>query len=234
MNQAMNKLSTRDPEAIKAELRKLPTDQLRTFIADCIGKTADFVYGVAMALEVMDERKESFTGIPRINVYRKVAAGQLLPELVIPFSAAPGWEDIFRAPIRDQQRIAKNPIVPVAESAEGGGFTTRMVDLTRAPRETVRQVLGDEGIRTPEEQIAYVRTMMRAPLAAPALASRFTDESEPDEPLEHSVTGKVTASEYKAIRIMAAEQGLTLAQVVRRLLLRSGALKSDKRKRSAG
>lgn len=219
-----------DLDAVKAELRLLTTDELHAIYNECVEKTAEYTLRAAVALVFIEERtKKKFVGVPYAGIYRKIAAGQILPELACEFIASPGKVDIFYAPPEVQQRLAKEPTVPVAEPTQNGGFTTRMIDLRKAPRETVRQVVGDDGIRTPEEQIAYIKTERRPPVAPPA--PRYIDENNTDEPLKYSVTGKVTATEYKAIRIMAAEQGLTLAQVVRRLLLRSGALEPTKVKR---
>ncbi len=208
---------------IEEELRPQSTEKLRTTFIECFGKAAEFIARAAVCVKLMEERGECLTGLPQVGTLRRVASGQILPEVVWTFIESPGRNDILRAPLPDQKKLASSPMQPVIEPIPGGGMTTRMVDLTRASRDVVRQALGPEGLRSPEEQLAYLASQKRN------VSSALLVSSDPiAEPLTKSVNVRLTASEMEALTINAARAGIKASDMARRGLVRSGVLKEGK------
>lgn len=211
-----------DLAAIETELRPLSTEKLRSTFVESYGKAAEFIARAAVCVKLMEERGESLHGLPQLQLFRRVASGQLLADLVWKFIDSPARQVVERLPLPDQKRLASNPVLPVVEAAVGGGYTQRMTDLTKVSKAVVRQVIGDEGIRTPEEQIAHIASSKNRVPVAP------TKSPVAEEPLTRSVTVKLTDSEWRALNINATRSGLTPALMARRGLIQSGVLKEGK------
>lgn len=211
-----------DIQAIEARLRPLSSDRLRSTFIESFGRAAICLAEGAVCIKLLEERGESLSGIPKIGTLRRIAAGQVMAELAWAFAESPGRVDILQAPLPDQKRIAKDPVVPVVEPARDGTLTTRMTDLTTAPREIIKQILGPQGIRSPQEQIAYITT-----------ASRHTPASRKPTPvrekLTHSVQVRLTESEYQGLVINATRLGLKPGELARRGLVKSNVIEEGKR-----
>lgn len=209
--------------AIEAELRPQSPEKLRSTFVESYGKAALFIARAAVCVKLLEERGESLHGIPQLGLFRRVASGQVLPELVWKFLESPARNLVERAPLNDQRKLADCPTRPVVEPAAGGGWTTRMVDLTRAPVETVKQVIGPDGLREPEDQIIYLNAQKRRPAPAPAPAHEPAAE-----PLDRSVTVRLTVTEMAALKVNAARAFVTESAMARRGLVKSGVLKEGK------
>lgn len=209
-----------DLATIEAELRPLATDKLRAVFVESFGRATDFIARAAVCVKLMEERGEELRGIPQLGLFRRIAAGQVLPELVWKYAESPARRIVERLPLNDQRKLIQNPMSPVVEPVAGGGTTTRMVDLSRAPIETVRQVIGPDGIRTPEDQLVYLAAQKHRVAAIPVSVATI-----PDEPLDRSLTVKLTASEFAALKVNAARARVADREMARRGLLRSGVLK---------
>lgn len=211
-----------DLTAIEAELRPLSTEKLRGMFVESYGKAAEFIARASVCVKLMEERGENLRGIPQIQLFRRVACGQVLPELVWKFMESPARREVERLPLPDQRKLAESPFLPVAEPASGGGYTKRMVDLTTASVTLVKQVIGPEGVRSPEEQIAYISTAKPRSVVTPKVAPVA------EEPLTRSVTVKLTESEWAVLQIKAARARLSPAMMARRGMIQSGVLKEGK------
>jgi hypothetical protein len=221
-----------DLAAIESELRPLSSEKLRFRFVECYNGAAKLIAQAAVCVKLLKERGDSMTGIPMTGTYLRIASGQVLPELVWKFIESPHRQKVERLPIDDQRRLAANPVVPVVEPkpGKGNGYTTRMQDLTKATPEVAKIAIGPDGIRSPEEQLAFIGTQKARPILAKATSD---DEPEaPAEPLRHQITVKLTASELEAIRIHAAYAHVSESEIVRRFLIRSGAFDAPKRRQA--
>jgi hypothetical protein len=208
--------------AIEAELRPKSTEELRFRFHECYTGGAKLIAEAAICVKLMQERGESFTGMPLIGMYRKVASGQIPPELVWEFLDSPNKQFVTTLPMDDQKRLVANAMVPVVEAKPEGGFTKRLVDLRTAPKEVAKLVCGPDGIRTIEEQMAHLGAQKARPTAAPTKAEEI------QEPLSHQVTIKVTDSELQALKIRAALNGVEVPAIVRTFLAGTEAFKRPK------
>jgi hypothetical protein len=214
-----------DLTAIEAELRPLATDKLKSLFLECYGKAGDFLARAAICVKLMEERGENLKGFPMLGLFRRIAAGQVIPELVWTFIESPSRTIVERCALPDQKRLVANPMVPVIEpTADGKSFTTRMVDMRTAHVSVAKQAIGPDGIRTPEEQIIHITTQK----SRPALPSVDDKANEIREPLDHSIMVRLTASEMEALKIRAALAHASEREIARRYLLQTDVLKRPK------
>lgn len=205
-----------DLSAIEAKLRTRSSDHLRQRFLECYGGAAQLIAEAAVCVRLLMERGEDLCGVPMAGTFRRIAEGQVLPEVVWKFIESPNRQKVERLPLSDQRRLAADPMVPVAE-----GQTIRKIDLTKAPPEVAKVVLGPDGIRSPEEQRAYlgqqkVRTAQAKRPATPAVA------------FDRTLTIGFATTEFSAMIENAARAGLSDRDYVRHVLERSGAFARPK------
>jgi hypothetical protein len=212
---------TIDFAAIEHELRPLSSDKLKLRFVESYGKAAEMIAQAAVCVKLLEERGESLAGVPMLGTFRRIAAGQIVPELVWKFIESPNRRTVERLPLNDQRKLASSPMVEVVEPA-GTGYTRRKVDLTQAPRDVVSLAIGPDGLRTPEEQLAYLGSVK------PRVAPRSKRDNAPLEPLTKSVTVRFTEAEFAAIKMHAAYKYTTEGTVIRQFLKDAGAFKRPK------
>jgi len=229
-----------DRAAYRAKVKKFSVDQLYTELNDIFGGMSDWYARAAEVVTELESRGERLRGIPDLPLLRQIASGRVSPEIPAIFRTPAVRDEVCRLPISDQEKLAANPIVAVYEPTKDGKFDTRMVDLSEVDKATmpiVNQVLSPKGIRTPEEQKAHlaitqkVTPAMKVEKVIAQTAAKYIDEDVPSEDLDYSIPLKLTKSEYRMICDSAIERGLTKGQMVRRLMLQSGALNALKSKR---
>lgn|GEM_PF-4914256 len=213
-----------DITVIEADLRPQSTEKLKFRFFECYNGAARFIAEAAVCVKLLKERGDTLTGLPMVGTFLRIASGQISADLFWTFLESPNRRFVERLPLEDQKRLAANPMVPVVEAKPDGGFTTRMIDLTKAPAETVKLALGDDGVRSPEEQISHL-CMQKA---KPPVVRASAEEIDRDEPLNHQIAVKLTDSELEAVKIQAAVARLSEGQLVRRMLIQAGAFKRPK------
>jgi hypothetical protein len=209
-----------DLVALEAELRPLSSDKLQAIFLECFRGAADFIAKAALCVKLMKERGEPIAGFPHAGRYLKIASGQILPELAAAFAQSPNLRRAENLPLDQQRELVEKPMRPVIEPAPTGGYTTRMYDLRDASAEIGKQVIGPDGLRNPEEQLAAIEVPKRRALSRPVAPTESANE-----PLTHSITVKLTAQELVNLRNQATLAGIKEAEMARRGLLRSGVLK---------
>lgn len=205
-----------DIAAIEAELRPQSTEKLREHFAGCFGGAARLIAEASVCVKLMKERGENLTGVPMVATFLRVAEGQVDANLIWKFIESPNRQLVARLPLSDQKRLAADPLVPVIEPKPEGGYTKRFIDLTGAPAEVARLVVGPDGIRSPEEQMAFIGSQN----ARQAIGRASVADEPVGEPLSRQITVRLTASEDRDLKIEAAKNGVSLAEQARRFVLR--------------
>ena len=205
-----------DITAIEAELRPLSTARLKLRFFECYNGAANLIAEAAVCVRLLMERGEDLKGVPMVGTFRRVADGQVLPEVVWKFIESPNRQKVERLPLSDQKRLAADPMVPVAE-----GQTVRKIDLTQAPPEVAKVVIGPDGIRSPEEQRAYLGQQK-------VRAAHTKRPATPAVTFDRSLTVGFTTAEYASLIENAASSGLSDRDYVRHALDRAGAFKRPK------
>jgi len=201
---------------IEAELRPMDTPKLRNVLAESIGNAAMWIARAAVSVKLMEERGEPLVGTPQLSLLRKVASGQVLPEAVLAYGESPARHIVLQAPLQDQQKLVKSPLQPVLEQTPNGALTTRMVDLTKASKDIVKQVVGPEGIRTPSDQQAYLATQRLESMAKQD--KTLPKSAKPHEPMTNEVKVRFTEAEYHCLNVHASNNGMFIPDFIRKML----------------
>lgn len=137
---------------IEAEIRALSPEE-RDAQFDLMLKPAEEIVRCAILLKVMREAGKNVSAYPFSPILLEIAEGRIDPVLAIKTLAAPqGVKRLLgELPMDDQRRVAFG-LVPAVVMRDGKPHT-KIVDLTTAPIQLVRQVVRGGSIRTPEEQL---------------------------------------------------------------------------------
>lgn len=146
------------PESLQVELNQIAncndSEWLLNQLKESLSITVNHVIKVAALLRRLDENGVDidieFSLIPML---RKVAYGQVLPELIVTLQ---GDNQLLAKAVTlsipEQRAIARN--LPVQVMISGGGH--RKVPPLSLTRRELRQVIGRGKIRTPAEQIGWL------------------------------------------------------------------------------
>lgn len=93
---------------LRSDLENESTDALKKLLSDLLGLTADNLLRLAVVVNILEERGEDMSALKGgfLDILRKIASGQLLPDLVVLFAGEPA--KIVRAskmPIPEQRKI---------------------------------------------------------------------------------------------------------------------------------
>lgn len=212
-----------DLAAIEAELNPLSSDKLKARFLACFQGASQFLAEAAICLKLLEDRGFDVKRMEGYGTFRRIAAGQILPELVWLFARSPNLGLVERLPLPDQKALVRDPMVEVVQPVSGG-YTTRKVDIRTAPKEVAKLALGPDGRRSPEEQVAYLgaqKTRPRPPAERAAVA-------EVSEPLVRTITVRLTETELENVKLRAAYAHKRESEIIRQFLVRSGAFERPK------
>jgi hypothetical protein len=125
-------------------------------LVNCLSLTAKNMMNAAIIVVEMERRGEDVEGlkISLLHHLRKVACGQLLPEIIVRFAGSPLLIGcIGNLPISSQRKIADGE--PVLMSLPGAD-NHRMVDPLTMTRSQISIVFARDHIRTHAEQLVLL------------------------------------------------------------------------------
>lgn len=165
-----------------AEFHSMTTEDLKTALADSLGLTAKSLLRSACLVHVLEERGEDLTGlrIGMLNHLKKIACGQLLPEVVVRFAGKPSLIAVVgNLPIDQQCRLAAGDAVQLLVYGDDGKRTIRNADpLVMTPRQ-VMQVFARDHVRNQAEQALILdERRERASLPVPAAVGKMKIDKE--------------------------------------------------------
>lgn len=151
-----NELNVRPATDLAAE----SSDQLKGRLAHLLGRSADDLREMASIVAELEHRGEDLSGL-RLGIVdhlRRIAAGQLLPEVVVRFAGYPQLLRVVTAlPLPDQQRLLDEGSVSLAVWREGR-IEFRRADPLCLPPAQLRQVFAGDRLRNDAEQVSYLET----------------------------------------------------------------------------
>jgi hypothetical protein len=169
------------PEWMAIDVRDLQcftAEQLRAEIADCMTVTVSRLVRIAACVRILEDRGEDLSDL-RLGIFqhiRRMAYGQVLPELVVNYQSSPALlRKITMLPIPDQQRILDNRPVPVAVLDKGDN-THVLIAPKNLSKEQIRQVFDNDHIRDLPEQFAYLRSNTVKPPPQPVPSAYHVDK----------------------------------------------------------
>jgi hypothetical protein len=152
------------------EIESLSSEQIRSELARSLAHTAAHFLRSAMLVKVLEDRGEDLSDlrIGLLGYLRRIACGQVLPEVVVRFAEYPLLiQRVSVLPLQDQQKLAAGEPVLLSVFGPDGAITRRMVDPIRMTREQIVQVFAKDRIRSEGEQALLLedRRLRPAPKA---------------------------------------------------------------------
>lgn len=207
-------------------------------------------------MKELEERGEDLSALHTgmIGYLRRIAAGQLLPEVVVRFAEAPlVLQKIATLPLPDQQKLVNGEPVKVMIFADEGRPDFRMLDPLKMTASQVHQAFASGKLRDDAEQIYYLESrrqfrpvvavesrfgMVRADrdrraiivkrTAVPVadVVSALADMRRDETPgdRDSQVLVPLTESEHRRLRVAAAEAGTTMTELARNALRAMGVI----------
>lgn len=220
----------------------MSTVQLREELARGLQITAVALQRLAMIVHELEARNEDLGGL-RLTLLpslRAIAAGTLLPELVVRFASRPALlQKVALLPIQAQREIADGKKIAVAVDDD----TEAELPPEAIPANALHRVFGEDGIRSPLMQRLAIRKPRKkeAPRelkARPDRDNRGIRVGNAFAPLadvllaladlggKHSeivgdgavVSAKLTEDERNRLRVIVRESGITEQEFIRRAL----------------
>ena len=238
------------------DLSAVPEEDLLGRLSSLLAKTADDLREMAAIVAELERRGKDLSGL-RLGIVdhlRRIAAGQLLPEVVVHFAGYPSLLRIaVQLPLPDQRKLVTEESLSLAVWREGR-IQFRRVDPLCLSGPQVRQVFRGDHIRSDAEQVSYLEDRQAAPAAAekpkrlgpprrrsrrPAdrrgLRARGRRAGGPGRQCEMPAAAAgdeekthtaivFHADEYRALKMAAAEGDTSITDLVRRALWTAGIL----------
>lgn len=241
-------------EAVVAEINSLSTDELRRELATSLAGTATHLVRLAVIVRTLEERGEDLADlkIGLLSYLRRIAYGQILPEVVVRFAEYPSLvRRIAALPIPEQLRLAQGEPVPVAIRTEDGSIDHRLMDPLSLSGSQVAQVFSSDRIRTAAEQITAIETRRprrrkkegrvrvdrergglvfgrsffpHGEILAALAELRSPQDDAADSDQHKPLVIQVGEEEHRQLKIRAAQSGCTVADLARRALRAGGLL----------
>jgi hypothetical protein len=138
-----------------SEFHDWTTERIKHELAHTLGLTANSLRRAALLVRTLEERGEDLSGLrlALLSHLKKIACGQLLPEVVVRFAGKPLLITLIgNLPIDDQRRLSSGDPVRLIVIGDDGRRTHRLADpLYMVPRQ-LRQVFATDHLRTDAEQ----------------------------------------------------------------------------------
>jgi hypothetical protein len=145
-----------DREDLFARFREMTVEELMQLLADGLNLTARSLLSNAVAIAVLEEKGKDLSGlkISLLHHLRKIACGQLLPEVVVRFAGKPSLiTRVGSLPIPEQRRLAAGEhVLLLVPDVHEGGYTHRMADPLDMSAAQISQVFARDHIRSEAEQ----------------------------------------------------------------------------------
>ena len=141
---------------VVADLSSMTVADLRSELVRSLKLTAAHLLRLASIVRELEERGEDLSDIKvgMMGHLRRIAYGQVMPELVVRYAESPGLlKTLSSLPLPDQARIAAGEPVRVVVRRENGKFDSRLMDPIKLDRSQVAQVFGRGEIRDEAGQI---------------------------------------------------------------------------------
>jgi len=114
-------------ELMKKELESYSVSELKTELSHCFDLTKEYLVRTALCLQELEKRGEKVDGIDYsiLKILRKIASGEVLPELVIEFADSPKvLSKLIKEPVEKQEEILSDEDKK-KEAKKPGRYTPR-------------------------------------------------------------------------------------------------------------
>jgi hypothetical protein len=161
------------------QLAAMTVEELRSELGRHLEVTASHLVRLARIVAELESRGEDLSDLRLgiVGYLRRIASGQLLPELVVRYQGYPLLlQRAAQLPLADQRRLADGEGVTLAVPRAEGGYTNRRFDPLHLTRDQIALVFGANGLRSEPEQIAVLESRASRParVSPQATAGRVT------------------------------------------------------------
>jgi len=161
-----------------SELATKSDAELLDLLNEYLGWTVRGLVGAAEVVTLLDGRGVDLSGINKtiLGYLRKIASGQLHPQLLVGWRELPVYNHARTLPMLNQQEVVDNKPIRVVTMKEGGGADAWLCEPRSMTGATAKQVFARDHIRDEGEQIAWLRGQVKP-------------ETKPD-PLPYTIQGR--------------------------------------------
>lgn len=236
------------------DIQRMPSEDLRSELLRLQRTTAEGLLHIGLIVAELRSRQEDIDdlNVPLLHWCLRIAAGQVLPEIVLRYQGAPMiLSRVAALPLPDQQKLVDERSVEIVER-NGDHFDRRRLDPLTLGREQVMQVFAADHVRSESEQIAYLgeralrpakkdRTALRGKVRADrerqALrVGRYSvpvadvlealadlrGDEDTSERDRQASPVPLTEEEHRRLRLAAAESGASMTDLIRRAMRAGG------------
>lgn len=135
-------------------------DRLREELAKAFRVTVEQIVRMAAIIRILETRGENLDDLKfgLLGYLRKVAYGQILPEVVVRLQSAPLlMTRVSQLPIPDQRKVIGGEPFRVV-TIEDGITSHRLIEPTKMNSAEIRQVFAKDHIRDDGEQVSWIRS----------------------------------------------------------------------------
>lgn len=147
-----------NPSAI--EMATMSNEALASLIQEHLSISVRSLVTIAAALRILEDRGADIgeMKLTMLGYLRKIAHGQLLPELVVRFQGHPRLlSRVAALPMPDQEKVKAAQALCIIEMNAEGTTARRMVPPESMETSQLAQVFGRDGIRGENDQILYLK-----------------------------------------------------------------------------
>lgn len=235
------------------------SEALRDRLKRALTRTASDLVEMALIVRELEGRGEDLSSLRLglVDHLRRIAAGQLLPDLVVRFSGFPALLQIASSlALPDQERLAGDKPLPLAVWREGR-IEWREVDPLSLTWAQLRQVFAGTRFRSQAEQVSRLEDAATKRVARPrparshvradrergglvcgrsfaahdevlaALAELAQADYDDEVEGDAPLVVKLSAAELRQIKVRAARTGTTMGRLVRRALVAAGLIGAE-------
>lgn len=253
-----NELSPPIPMDEFSRLEALDNQSLKAELANALSMTAANLLRLATIVRILEDRGEDLTElrIGMLGYLRRIACGQILPEVVVRFGEFPSLvQRVGNLPLGEQKQLASGEPVKLIVYRDTG-VEHRLLDPLKLTGPQVVQVFARDHIRDESEQIAIIESRMankpkktiraRKVKADPkrgglVIGRNFATVEEILEGLaelggadfdediegEASVLVPLSAAEHRQLKVKAAKSAVGMSGLARRALCAAGLIRGQ-------
>jgi len=162
------------------DLDGMPSEDLIQKFRECLAGIATNYLVMARVILMIEKRDEDTTPLrcAIFDVLRKIAYGQLVPELITYIKDGATFRKLCSLPLPDQKRIANGEPLRVIEGVDdAGNFIARLVQFSAMTDFQKKQVFARDGLRTDEQQWQHLKGK-RPEVANKGYSVKFTAKQE--------------------------------------------------------
>ena len=148
------------PLDVAAQIETMTTAELKEELANGLRVTAASLLKIALVVRELEKRGESLSAL-RLGVMpylRLIAAGTLLPEIVVRFAGQPSLiQRLAKLPIAEQRPLASGDPVKILQRLCGDSYTLVSKDPIALTPTEAKQVFADNHVRQEDEQRDFIK-----------------------------------------------------------------------------